>query len=145
MMYFLVKKMSTLKCALVTVGAATFRVLNSENVQERLVLAATKCEEQCSSTMIVKTSRGISDPYNFERGKRGTVKKIPFNKARNINWVFTGAFKFMNEKSIDKCCRNKGKCFQARTSCFRAVYYKKYIEDALSEMQNDKKTKIRWK
>ena len=64
-----------------------------------------------------------------ERGKRGTVKKIPFNKARNINWVFTGAFKFINEKSIDKCCRNKGKCFESRTSCFRAVYYKKYIQD----------------
>ena len=86
-------------------------------------------EQQCSSTMKLKTTRGISDPYNFERGKRGTVKKIPFNKARNINWVFTGAFKFINEKSIDKCCRNKGKCFESRTSCFRAVYYKKYIED----------------
>ena len=38
------------------------------------------------------------------------------------------AFNYVNEKTIDKCCKSKGKCFQKETSCFRAVYYKRYIE-----------------
>lgn len=84
--------------------------------------------KKCADSMKVSTSRGIYDPYNFRNGKRGIYKRLPFQKAKNIEWVFTGAFKFVNEKTIDKCCRRKGKCFEKETSCFRAVYYKRYIE-----------------
>jgi len=86
-------------------------------------------EKKCSQTMKIKKGKGINDPYNFGNGRRGTVKSIPIKKARGLDWVLTGAFKFLSEKTIDKCCKSKGKCFQAKTSCFRAVYYKKYIND----------------
>ena len=84
--------------------------------------------KKCADSMKVSNSRGVYDPYNFKNGKRGVYKRLPFQKAKGIEWVFTGAFKFVNEKTIDKCCRRKGKCFEKETSCFRAVYYKKYIE-----------------
>tara|TARA_Y100000591_G_C21850124_1_gene711127 strand:- start:559 stop:1725 length:1167 start_codon:yes stop_codon:yes gene_type:complete len=84
--------------------------------------------KKCADSMKVSTPRGIYDPYNFRNGKRGIYKRLPFQKAGGIEWVFTGAFKFVNEKTIDKCCRNRGKCFEKETSCFRAVYYKRYIE-----------------
>ena len=84
-------------------------------------------EQACANSIHLKTAQGIHDPYNIVDQGRGTYMAIPLDKSDVHNWVLTGAFHFMHDSDVDTCCKQGGDCFNRETSCFRAVYFKKYL------------------
>lgn len=85
-------------------------------------------EDACGKSIRVKSKQGFRDPYNMDSNKkRGIYQAIPLQKADISEWVLTGAFQFMQDSDVNTCCKQGGNCFKASTSCFRAVYYKKFL------------------
>ena len=84
-------------------------------------------QQACANSIRLKTEQGLRDPYNIGEQGQGRYQAIPLHKADADNWVLTGAFYFMRDTDIDTCCKHGGKCFNAPTSCFRAVYFRKYL------------------
>lgn len=85
-------------------------------------------EDACASSIQIKTGQGIYDPYNIgDKKSRGTYKAIPIQHSDATQWVLTGAFSFMKDSDVDTCCKQAGSCFNMETSCFRAIYSKKYL------------------
>jgi hypothetical protein len=99
-------------------------------------------ETKCAETINIKTAGGIKDPFNFNNGKRDSSVQIPINKA--MEWYLTGAFAHMGGGlSSDKCCKSKGNCFEAKTSCFRSVFLQKFLDD-LGIKSSSKKVDASW-
>jgi GDA1/CD39 (nucleoside phosphatase) family len=101
-------------------------------------------EKMCAETINLKTSSGIKDPFNFNKGKKGTSVKIPLENVKSLDWYLTGALSLLGTQiSADKCCLTKGPCYDPRTSCFRSVYFKKFLDD-LGISSNSKKVSSSW-
>lgn len=101
-------------------------------------------QKKCADTINLKEPAGIKDPYNFSRGKKGPNVKLPLENAKGIEWYLTGAFAFLGTQlSVDKCCMAKGDCFEPSTSCFRTVYYQKFL-DELGISSSSKKASTSW-
>ncbi len=69
----------------------------------------------------------VYDPYNFSNGTYGIDSELPTGHARVAKWYLTGAFAYMKDDDVARCCSTRGKCYEPRTSCFRAVYLPKYL------------------
>ncbi len=93
----------------------------------------------CASRIDLSAAAGLRDPYNFSlpgagagagagTPARGAQRLIPTAQADVSGWVLTGAFNYMDPSGVANCCERQGQCFQAPTSCFRAVYLDKYLE-----------------
>jgi len=100
-------------------------------------------EQNCSSNIHFNNKQSILDPLNYIDGiKSRYVFLSPYQK--NItHWYLTGAFKYITEKDVENCCFNKGKCYQKDTSCFRAIYLKKYLS-TLDIPLASKKEDVSW-
>jgi len=101
-------------------------------------------QKMCADTINLKTPAGIKDPFNYRNGKKGPNVKLPLENAKGIEWYLTGAFAFLGTQlSVDKCCMAKGDCFEPSTSCFRTVYYQKFL-DELGISSSSKKASTSW-
>lgn len=89
----------------------------------------------CADRIDLTRSTDLKDPYNFgssppaadARRDRGTTRRIPTDRAAIDGWVLTGAFNFLKSDAVQQCCEQQSACFEAPTSCFRAVYLDKYL------------------
>jgi hypothetical protein len=102
----------------------------------------------CAARIDVGSASGLKDPYNFQTGGAGAPSKgaqrlIPTRQADVSGWVLTGAFNYMDPAGVANCCERQGQCFQAPTSCFRAIYLDKYL-DALSIPAQSPKADVSW-
>jgi GDA1/CD39 (nucleoside phosphatase) family len=103
----------------------------------------------CEARIDVSSAAGLKDPYNFQLGgagansARGAQRLIPTGQADVSGWVLTGAFNYMDPAGVANCCERQGQCFQAATSCFRAVYLDKYLE-ALNIPTQSAKADVSW-
>lgn len=91
-------------------------------------------KSDCSQRIDLQAAAGLRDPYNFgalsgqsTSAPRGTARRIPTRQADAAHWVLTGAFNYMNADAVAQCCEREGQCFEAPSSCFRAVYLEKYL------------------
>lgn len=89
----------------------------------------------CASRIDLAAASGLRDPYNFDTRAapgaaraRGTARAIPTARADVGGWVLTGAFNYLNPQAVSQCCQNQNACYEAPTSCFRAVYLDKYLD-----------------
>lgn len=88
----------------------------------------------CAGRIDLGGEAGLKDPYNFDTrpaaaaAVRGTARAIPTERADVGAWVLTGAFNYMSPQAVDECCLNRNACYEAPTSCFRAVYLDKYLD-----------------
>lgn len=101
--------------------------------------------KSCADRIVIGDARGVRDPYNYSgktRGARNDVRK-PIQNADAGKWILTGAFNYMKESNVDTCCRNKGKCYNEKNSCFQAVYLKKYLRE-LNVSYSSEKMKASW-
>lgn len=116
-------------------GLGGDEAVNTLGMQPVCAFAAAKNDptwnaQRCADTMNLKTAQGFVDPYNFGAQGRGTVKQMPRQLSGVPRWYATGAFSYMADNDVDACCvQGSDKCFQPETSCFRSVYYRKYIQD----------------
>jgi hypothetical protein len=102
----------------------------------------------CAQRIDLSAAAGLKDPYNFDPAQtgqraRGTARRIPTGQADVGGWVLTGAFNYMSADSVGQCCQREGQCFDAPTSCFRAIYLDKYLE-SLSIPVNSAKADVSW-
>jgi hypothetical protein len=88
----------------------------------------------CARRIDLMAFTGLKDPYNFgpahtsgAAASRGTARAIPTARADVAGWVLTGAFNYMREDAIGQCCLQAGACYEAPSSCFRAVYLDTYL------------------
>ena len=96
-------------------------------------------EKMCADTINLKTDAGIKDPFNFNKGKKGTSVNIPLQNTKGLDWYLTGALSLLGTQiSIDKCCMGKGPCYEPRTSCFRSVYFQKFLNELGISLQSKK-------
>lgn len=88
-------------------------------------------QQRCADTIQLRgADGGIVDPYNYGPGGRGASKSMPAQMAQVPKWYATGAFSYMSDSDIDNCCvQGANSCFQPQTSCFRNVYFRKYIKE----------------
>lgn len=101
-------------------------------------------QKMCAETINLKTTAGIKDPFNFYRGKKGMSVNIPLENTKGLDWYLTGAFSFLGSQiSVEKCCMGKGPCYDSRTSCFRSVYFQKFL-DELGVSSSSKKASTSW-
>ena len=85
--------------------------------------------EDCANQIKLKNAQGIVDPKNYDGDGLGTYRR-PYLHQQDIQWYLTGAFRFMKENDIDKCCFHEGECcYEKKYSCFRQVYMKKYLQE----------------
>jgi GDA1/CD39 (nucleoside phosphatase) family len=83
----------------------------------------------CASRIALAGPTGLRDPYNFGAGgERGTQRAIPTARAAVGGWVLTGAFNYLDASAVGQCCMSQGACFEAPSSCFRALYLDKYLD-----------------
>ncbi len=92
----------------------------------------TDCSQRIDLTAAAAAPGSLKDPYNFGAGpaapgQRGTVRHIPTASGAADSWVLTGAFNYLRDDAVSQCCEREGQCFDAPTSCFRAVYLEKYL------------------
>lgn len=85
-------------------------------------------KNQCADRIPVAGEHGMRDPYNYAGGQRGTFRDIPAALADASTWFLTGAFNYFDEGLIDSCCVDRGQCFNPATSCFRNVYFDKFLQ-----------------
>lgn len=103
----------------------------------------------CASRIDLAGAAGLKDPYNFDTRAaaaarvRGTARAIPTARADVGGWVLTGAFNYMSPKAVGECCQNQNACYEAPTSCFRAVYLDKYL-DSLNIPAGAPKADVSW-
>ncbi len=87
-------------------------------------------EKMCAETINIKTPEGIKDPFNYNKGKKDSSVQLPLNQTKGIEWYLTGALTLLGTAlSSEKCCKSKGECFEAKTSCFRSVFFQKYMDE----------------
>lgn len=87
-------------------------------------------QQRCADTIAFTSAAGITDPYNYGPQGRGTHKKLPEQMSKVGKWYATGAFNYLSDKDIDNCCmQGADSCFQPQTSCFRNVYFRKYLKE----------------
>lgn len=84
--------------------------------------------DACASQISLMGAEGIRDPYNFSGKKRGRHNQLPPQQANIKNWFLTSSFNYTDESHITTCCETQGQCYDAENACFRAVYFKKYLE-----------------
>lgn len=100
-------------------------------------------EKKCADTIIFKNFLGIKDPHNFIRGKKKRSVDIPVRNAKGVEWYLTGALYYLGrDMSVPKCCMTKGDCFDSKTSCFKSVYFQKYLDELGVQAKN--KAKSSW-
>ena len=85
-------------------------------------------KNDCAKQMQIADIQGIRDPYNFAKGQQGTHRKIPSDKADVSNWFLMDKFADWKESQIGECCEQKGQCFDEINSCFRPIYFEKYLQ-----------------
>lgn len=100
-------------------------------------------EKQCANQISIQKKQGIYAPYNYNNQKLGIYNSLPSQQKNLSKWYLTGNFKYMNKNDVNNCCSQKGKCYQKETSCFRAVYLKKYLQ-ILSIPSSSEKMKVSW-
>lgn len=102
----------------------------------------------CEARIDVSGAMGMKDPYNFglpaAKGQpRGTARQIPTARADAADWVLTGAFNYAEPTAVSSCCEQQGQCYEAPTSCFRAIYLDKYL-GTLGIPVNSRKADVSW-
>ena len=71
-------------------------------------------EKQCANQIAIQNKLAFYHP-------------LPSQQKNLSKWYLTGSFKYMKDDDINNCCFQKGKCYKQETSCFRAIYLKKYL------------------
>jgi hypothetical protein len=100
-------------------------------------------EKQCANDIPIQKKQGIYAPYNYNNQDLGTYNFLPSQQKNLSKWYLTGTFKYMNKNDINNCCSQKGKCYQKESSCFRAVYLKKYLQ-TLNVPATSEKMDVSW-
>lgn len=85
-------------------------------------------KSDCSKQIQLTDTQGIYDPYNFEKEQQGTHRKIPSDKVNISNWFLMDKFVDWKDSQIGECCKQKGQCFDKISSCFRPIYFEKYLQ-----------------
>ncbi len=99
---------------------------------------------ECADKILISDPEGIRDPYNFNGTSQDISNQLPSCQKDTDKWVLTGAFNYVNEtKNIASCCQKKGDCYNKETSCFRPIYFKKYLQ-ALSIPSASEKMQTSW-
>jgi len=99
--------------------------------------------QTCAKTLKIKTAKGIRDPYNYGPNGKGIHTDIPVSQANAWGWALTGAFQYMKDGDIENSCKTKNTAFEPETSCFRAVYLRKYLK-VLGVAPNSPKSEASW-
>ena len=84
--------------------------------------------EHCVDRIRFSNANGyVYDPYNFSNGAYGIDSKLPTRKSKVEKWYLTGAFAYMKDDDVARCCATEGSCYEPETACFVAVYLRKYL------------------
>ncbi len=83
----------------------------------------------CTESIVFQKKGAIVAPYNFTEKGQGTYEEILAASHSIDEWLRLGDFKYIADRLIDTCCRKKGDCQFQKHSCFRVVYYRKFLQE----------------